>query len=624
MSSYSLNESIPSHDIEEHQDTKETQFDSLNTVAIADYNSVLSINKDPTQQKHAQVHDMTHRTTKHKNDDTESVLSRVIARSKIISEVLQATYGASTTYVRYAKKEEEGGIDDDLCSVLMQKEFETGKRVKFGTWDGVFARCLLNIFGVIMYLRVGFIVGEAGIFEALLIIISASIITLITTLSMSALCTNGIVLGGGAYYFISRVMGPSIGGSVGLVFTVGNMLAVSLYIIGFAETINQNISDETDGWIIVEHEVNAVRIWSNIILIGTFILAYIGLSVVIKTQLMLLCLIMISLILYFIGSIYKTEDGILYGIDGWWNGNFTKNFHAEYESGWNFWTVFAIFFPAVTGIMAGANISGDLKRPHIDIPKGTLWSIGLSTIIYILLVLVTGAVVVRDELKTNNLVMADICAWNYILLLGIYAATLSSAIASLVGAPRILQAISLDLANDCFPFIKYFEVESKSGEPIRGYILTCIVTFIGNCIGELNEVAQLISQFFMLTYAMMNFACFWCEIYPLPDKKQWNPKFKFYNRWLSLFGAVSVVFVMIIMNIYYAIAAILITMALYAWIEFCNPKTQYVVIKRFYIGKEFKNFICYLMCCCGLFDLCKGRNRKKLQSNQSMELLDEK
>lgn len=224
------------------------------------------------------------------------------------------------------------------------------------------AGCLLNIFGVIMFLRVGWIVGQAGIIQTLAIMAISAVVTTLTALSMSAICTNGAILGGGAYYLISRAMGPAVGGSVGILFALGNMVAVSMYLIGFAETLATNLENE-GGFSITGTYIHDVRIWSNIILIFELILALIGLKYVIKAQLGLLAFITLSIICFFIGSFYRKKDNdvgeqVLYAFDGWTNSNLATNVMSDYVDGYDFWSTLAIFFPAVTGIMAGANISG--------------------------------------------------------------------------------------------------------------------------------------------------------------------------------------------------------------------------------------------------------------------------
>ena len=394
-------------------------------------------------------------------------------------------------------------------------------------------------------------------------------------------------------------MGPSIGGAIGILFSIGNMAACSLYLIGFAETLVANLRDQA-GFQIFDNPVMDVRIWSNVVLVFVLILAIIGLKYVIKAQLGLLVFIVCAILLFFIGSFYKEVyndeypnpdyedcmDDVVEGASivceeyinklvitpkGWSNGNFVENLVSGYEDGYNFWSVLAIFFPAVTGIMAGANISGDLRNPSSDIPKGTMTAIIISTIVYMLLAIFVGAVTVRWELINNELVMSLICVWEYIVLIGIYAATLSSAIASLVGAPRILQAV----ANDkLFPFkvLNYFAKSDKDGNPIRGYFLSFGVAFCCNLIGELNAIAPLISQFFMLTYLLINFACFALEISKSPG---WRPSFKYFNKWTSGIGALLCFVIMFLLNYIYAVIAVLIAAFLYAYVEFTEPEVNW-------------------------------------------------
>jgi solute carrier family 12 sodium/potassium/chloride transporter 2 len=444
---------------------------------------------------------------------------------------------------------------------------------KFGPWDGVMAGCLLNIFGVIMFLRVGFVVGQAGIIGALVIMSISAVVTVLTALSMSAICTNGTILAGGAYYIISRALGPSIGGAIGILFSLGNMVACSMYLIGFAETLVANLYDAA-GFQIFADPVMDVRIWSNVVLCLVLILAIVGLKYVIKAQLGLLAFIVCAIILFFAGSFYKkvyTENGLVITPAGWVNGNFRENLGSGYDDGFDFWGVLAIFFPAVTGIMAGANISGDLRNPSMDIPKGTLTAIVISTIVYMIMAVFVGAVTVRYELLANELVMSLVCVWEYIVLIGIYAATLSSAIASLVGAPRILQAVAND---NLFPFkaLTYFAKADKDGNPIRGYFLSFGVAFCCNLIGALNAIAPLISQFFMLTYLLINFACFSLTISKSPG---WRPSFKYFNKYTAGCGSLVCLCIMFLLNYAYALFACLIALLLFLYVEWTEPEVNW-------------------------------------------------
>eukprot|EP01083_Nonionella_stella_P229388 811983_1 len=456
---------------------------------------------------------------------------------------------------------------------------------KFGPWDGVMAGCLLNIFGVIMFLRVGFVVGQAGIIGALIIMSISAVVVVLTALSMSAICTNGTILAGGAYYIISRALGPSIGGAIGILFSIGNMVACSMYLIGFAETLVTNLAEQA-GFQIFDDPVMDVRIWSNVVLCLVLILAIVGLKYVIKAQLGLLVFIVCAIILFFSGSFYKevyndefpnsnpppeTISMLVITPKGWTNGNFVENLSSGYSGGYDFWSTLAIFFPAVTGIMAGANISGDLRDPSHDIPKGTLTAIIISTIVYMIMAVFVGAVTIRYELINNELVMSLICVWEYIILIGIYAATLSSAIASLVGAPRILQAVAND---NLFPFkcLSYFAKADKDGNPIRGYFLSFGVAFCCNLIGELNAIAPLISEFFMLTYLLINFACFSLEISKSPG---WRPSFKYFNKYTSGCGAFLCLVIMFLLEWAYALVACLIAFSLCLYVEWKDPEVNW-------------------------------------------------
>ena len=293
---------------------------------------------------------------------------------------------------------------------------------------GVMTGCLLNIWGVILFLRLGWIIGQCGILQAIGIILLATTVTTLTALSMSAICTNGQILGGGAYYIISRTLGPFFGGSVGVLLTAGQMVAIGLYLIGFAESFQDMLANNFD-FQITSTAINDIRIWSNVFLVLCLILAIVGLKYVIKAQLLLLAIIVISIVTVIIGSFYKKIPDKLFGLDGW-SDNVVTNLSSGYDSDNSFWTVLAIFFPAVTGIMAGANISGDLRNPSKDIPKGTLVAIVLSSTVYILLAVLIGACAARSELISNALILTNICVWEYIIYIGVYAATISSAIAS--------------------------------------------------------------------------------------------------------------------------------------------------------------------------------------------------
>jgi len=264
----------------------------------------------------------------------------------------------------------ENPNEDSLLFLKKEETIEEEVVSKFGTWDGVFASCLLNIFGVIMFLRLPWVVGQAGVLWTLIIIGLAGIVVLLTSMSMAAIVTNGEVEGGGAYFMISRALGPAIGGASGVLFAFGLAVAVSMYVIGFCETlVGMGLSITGD-------ELNDIRISGLIVLTVCLICVLIGIGWVVKLQLLLLALLTSSIISFFIGALLKPEEEDLPFANGWFDGTLSENLLPEYREfqgdEYHFFSVFGIFFPAVTGIMAGANISGDLKDPSVNIPKGTL------------------------------------------------------------------------------------------------------------------------------------------------------------------------------------------------------------------------------------------------------------
>lgn len=497
---------------------------------------------------------------------------------------------------------ENGHLESDEVVIRTKKEKKAKVAPKFGWIKGVMLRCLLNIWGVMLYLRLTWVAGQAGIGWSTVIIILSAVVTWLTTLSMSAVCTNGEVKGGGAYYLISRSLGPEFGGSIGLIFSVANAVAVALYVVGFAETVKDLIR-ENGGDVDLIGELNIIRIVG----IGTVILllcvTLIGLEWVVRTQMFLLCILLVSIVDVIVGAGIGplNEASKAKGFVGLSTTLFKENFGPAYREGENFFSVFAVFFPAATGILAGVNISGDLKDAQKGIPKGTLWAIVISTIVYVLLDWLAAASVLRDAsglmavainatisngsssiqdcsvdftceygLMNDFQVMEKVAAWGPIVTGGIFAATLSSALASLVGAPKTFQALCKD---ELFPGISYFGVGVGPGdEPRRGYILTFLIAGAFIAIGELNVIAPVISNFFLMSYALINYAVFAASLGKSPG---WRPSFKYYNMWVSLVGALVCVVIMFLINWWAALVTIVIIIALYKYVDYKKPEANW-------------------------------------------------
>eukprot|EP00494_Astrolonche_serrata_P029377 UN29644 len=442
-----------------------------------------------------------------------------------------------------------------------------------------------------MYLRMGWIVGQSGITQAIIIVSVASGITLLTTLSMSAICTNGEVRGGGAYYMISRTMGPTIGGAVGILFALGNAVAASMYNIGFVETT----LELTGGSFITGDDINDTRLLSIILLFLQLMISLRGLDWIIKIQMGLLLVIILSLLLLVVGFFTThDEDNLIFGFEGekgLTKENARPNYGVSEGIEYNFFTVLGVFFPAVTGIMAGANISGELKNPGHAIPKGTIYAVVSSWLFYCLIAFLAGASIGRGThdgsigLLGDYLIFEKTCVFGPIIIMGIYGATLSSAFGCLVGAPRILQAV----AEDSILPLDYFAVTSSNGDPVRGYWLCFVIAAGCSLIGSLNAIAPLISSFFIITYAVLNFSVYAQSYGRHPN---WRPKFKYYNYRVSFWTGICCVVIMFLMSWMYAAIAsgvtLLIMFYIYQksfeldWGTIPDAFTEYQVVKRLY------------------------------------------
>ena len=242
---------------------------------------------------------------------------------------------------------------------------------KFGTFGGVFTPCTLTILGVIMFLRFGHVVGQSGLWLAIGIVLAAKLITLLTSLSLSAIATNTRVQGGGAYYLISRSLGVEFGGAIGVVFFLAQAISVAMYVIGFTEALAATFPTLADYFVELATIVNLL----------IFACVFVGAGWAIRVQYFILAILAASLVAFFVGATQAFELSVL-----------QSNFRPSFVGQANLFTMFALFFPAVTGIMAGANMSGDLKQPSRSIPLGTLTSVGFTGLIYLsMAILLSGA-----------------------------------------------------------------------------------------------------------------------------------------------------------------------------------------------------------------------------------------
>lgn len=398
-----------------------------------------------------------------------------------------------------------------------------------------------------MFLRFGWVLGNVGLPLTLLIVTMATAITLLTGLSLSATATNMKVGSGGAYYIISRSLGLEVGAAIGLPLFLAQALGIAFYISGFAESV-VGVLDVAP---FIEHlpevfqGISEIRFISVISLLLLTLLALISADLALKAQLLILCTIFASLVSFFLGGPpeqnFPLPDAVLPDI-------------------FDFWVVFAVFFPAVTGIEAGIAMSGDLKDPSKSLPRGTIAAVLTGYLVYMTIPIVM-VYFIKDEriLLTRPLIMAEIARWGQLILIGVWAATLSSALGALLGAPRTLQA----LANDKVIPRGIGRGFGKKNDPRFATAISFAVALVAILLGDLNMIAPILTMFFLTSYGLINLSS---GLEGLIESPTWRPKFRF-PWWGSLIGAAACFTTMLMIDIGATFTALIVTGALYFFMK---------------------------------------------------------
>ncbi len=413
---------------------------------------------------------------------------------------------------------------------------------KFGAFAGVFTPSILTILGVIMYLRMGWVVGNAGLIGTIMIIIIAHVISISTGLSISSIATDKKVGAGGIYYILSRSMGIPIGGAIGITLYIGTAFSIALYVIGFAESFNGYFGYDTG--------INGLRISGTIALLILTAIALISTSVALKAQFFILTAIIFSLVSIFMGT-HEFAPQSVQMLSG--------------EGSVSLEIVFAIFFPAVTGFTAGIAMSGDLKDPKRSIPLGTLASIGVGLIVYLGLAFFISYNVDSEVLKTDNNILMKIALYAPAVVAGIWGATLSSALGGILGGPRILQAMSFDKITPKF----FGKGRGKNNEPVNALFLVFVIAQAGILIGELDVIARIVSMFYLAAYGIINIT-FFLEGWANPD---FQPTFKV-KRWVGLVGFIASFGVMFKLDMLAMFGALIVIGGIYFWLQRKQIKLQ--------------------------------------------------
>ena len=438
-------------------------------------------------------------------------------------------------------------------------------RPLFGTFAGVFTPSILTIVGIILFLRTGYVVGQVGLGSTLLIMAAAFTLCVLTGLSLAVIATDIKVKEGGFYYVISRTLGPAFGGALGLTLFLSISISVAFYVMGLVEVLSNLVA--LPHWL-------SVRLLASAIMLVLFIFAWLGADWTTKLQFVIMGLVGSGLVAFFFGGAAAFNQQTL-------AQNWAVNASTE-----QFWLAFALFFPAITGFTQGLNMSGDLKAPHRAIPLGTFAAIAVSALLYVLVAVMLAGSSNSAALKQNYYIMADVALWPALVGGAVIAATLSSGMASLLGAPRVLQAMAED---KLLPFLNPFAVATgRDNNPRRAVMASTLIALLCVIIGDLNLLAPVISMFFLAAYALLNYATFFALHSNSPF---FRPRFKWSHKTISLVGGLGCVGAMLAINLVAAVIAVAVLFALHQYLARSHHKRNFTDHQRGALFKQIRELL---------------------------------
>jgi len=425
---------------------------------------------------------------------------------------------------------------------------------KFGTLP-VFMTAISTILGAILFLRFGYAVGHLGFIGAIGIILLGHMVTVPTAMAVAEIATNQKVQGGGAYYIISRSFGLNIGAAIGIALYLSQAISVAFYVIAFSEAFDPLIR-------FLHYEINTPLIdkrWIGLFsmsLLSVIILTR-GAKMGMKALYFVVAILFTSLLFFFLGKPTVPDQQFI--------------FNAQIRNPDGFFFVFTIIFPAFTGLIAGLGLSGDLRNPSRSIPRGTLWATLGGFVVYILVAYKLAVSASPDELASDQLIMEKIALWGPIILIGLAAASLSSALGSIIVAPRTLQAMGSDNVLPGSGLNQWLaRGKQEDNEPTNAGLVSIIIGFVFVASGDINFVAKIISMFFMVTYGVI---CLISLLEHFAADPSYRPTFK--SRWyLSLLGAVTSFWLMFKMNAPYALLSLILMGGIYMMVSGYKTKEK--------------------------------------------------
>lgn len=427
---------------------------------------------------------------------------------------------------------------------IFERKKESGQG--FGTFVGVFVPCILMLFGVIIFLRLGWITGQVGLAMTLFIITLGAAIALLTALSMAAIATN-IELGkGGVYYILSRSLGLEVGSAIGLPLFFKQSLSVAFCVVGFAESVH----DLVPAW--------PISTIGMITLVLFTACACASLSGALKLQVAIFIALAASLVALFTGDQLRPTDPTTY---------------LPVSTGTlGFWSVFALFFPAMTGMESSVSLSGDLRNPSRSLPLGTIGALIVAYLIYMAIPVFLVQHVPMERLANDPLVMQDLASVPALIIVGIWAATLSSALGGLLGAPRTLQAIADDGVVPSVFGITF----GRKKEPIVATLTTFVIAFISIYFGSVNKLAPLLSMICLICYCVLNLSAGFETLMANPS---WRPRFRVHWS-VSFMGALLCLLAMLMIDAGDALLAMALVAAIFLLTKRRNLKASWEDISQ--------------------------------------------
>ncbi|XP_077146320.1 solute carrier family 12 member 9-like isoform X1 [Ranitomeya variabilis] len=484
---------------------------------------------------------------------------------------------------------------------------------KLSTFLGVVVPTLLAMFSVVLFLRIGFVVGQSGLYETVGMLILSYFIIGMTVLSVCAISTNGALDAGGAYYMISRALGPEFGGSIGIMFFLANVCGSALYLLGLVETIVAMFGIPAgeggkSGVHVLPQSYWYEFLYGSILLFLCLLVCLVGASIYAKATFLIFIIVMVVLITVFI-SFFAVKEKVVHIVTtdsngtNYINGTFTgfklstlkENLYPQYARDYttgrmmSFTIVFAVMFNGCTGIMAGSNMSGDLKNPSYSIPRGTITAVIFTYIIYNLLALMVCCTCDRNLLQNDYSFLRDINVWPPLVIIGICCSTLSASMSNLIGASRILYALAKDEL-----FGKLFlpaKITSKGGNPWMSVILSWFLVQLVLFAGKVNTIASIVTIFFMLVYAAVGLACVALEWASAPN---FRPTFRYFTWHTCILGILGCVTMMFLINAIYASASIVFMLILLLCLHYLSPSHSWGFISQALIFHQVRKYLLML------------------------------